>query len=687
MRIAKNFLLALVLLVHGNLLAAATLEHEGIAIHEAWITLPDGVRLAADLYLPADIGAKKLPVLLEYLPYRKDESRGGRFADFSYFIRHGYVVARVDIRGTGRSEGRLIEYEYSEQEQSDGEVVIDWLAKQPFSSGNIGMFGISWGGFNSIQMAMRRPPALKAIVPVMATDDIYQDDVHFMDGIMHVDAYELGQDLWNIIPGAPDYRIDEAYFRDRFDTTPWLLIYKRQQRDGPFWDRASLNRDYSLIDIPTYAIGGWYDGYRDSVPRMLEHMSAPVKGMLGPWNHTWPNQAVPPPGIEWRREAVRWFDHWLKGIDTGIMNEPRFSVYVRDWHPPGIAPAEIPGHWRGEAGWPLPRITPQRYFLGADQSLGRTPATEAVRYLGYRPSVGIEASGSVMWWGDWAPDQRPADGCNLVFETEPLADAREILGFPRALLNVSADVPQADWIVRLSDVAENGAVTQVAGAGFNGTHRDSSTSPAALVPEQRYALDIEMHFSSWVFPKGHRIRLAVGNAHWPMFWPTPYPMTTALYLGGAQGSALLLPVVPAGKESPLRFPAPVADPELPGYRSIAAETVSGYPEIRTVLRDEREQTTTVTATNSGVDEYPFATVRYSEKVVHRVADLDPASASVQGDYSITVERSGRTLSWSGVLELRSDRDNFHYDYTRRLREGDTLLREKSWKETIPRDFQ
>ena len=119
--------------------------------------------------------------------------------------------------------------------------MIDWLAKQPFSSGNIGMFGISWGGFNSIQMAMRRPPALKAIVPVMATDDIYQDDVHFMDGIMHVDAYELGQDLWNIIPGAPDYRIDEAYFRDRFDTTPWLLIYKRQQRDGPFWDLSLIH--------------------------------------------------------------------------------------------------------------------------------------------------------------------------------------------------------------------------------------------------------------------------------------------------------------------------------------------------------------------------------------------------------------------------------------------------------------
>ena len=117
--------------------------------------------------------------------------------------------------------------------------MIDWLSKQPWSNGNVGMFGISWGGFNSIQMAARHPPALKAIIAVDATEDLYQEDVHFMDGIMHVDSWEMSQDLDNARPGAPDYVIDEAYFRDRFDTEPWMLTYKRQQRDGPFWDRAS----------------------------------------------------------------------------------------------------------------------------------------------------------------------------------------------------------------------------------------------------------------------------------------------------------------------------------------------------------------------------------------------------------------------------------------------------------------
>ena len=239
-------------LVAGALLFAANADAAkpspsspayGIRIDEAWITLPDGVRLSADLYMPTGGAAReKHAVLLEYLPYRKRESRSRDYSLYSYFVQRGYVVAAVDIRGTGNSEGRLIPYEYSDIEQQDGEVVIDWLSKQPWSNGNVGMFGISWGGFNSIQMALRHPPALKAIIAVDATEDLYQEDVHFIDGIMHVDSWEMSQDLDNARPGAPDYVIDDANFRDRFDTEPWMMTYKRQQRDGPFWDRASATR-------------------------------------------------------------------------------------------------------------------------------------------------------------------------------------------------------------------------------------------------------------------------------------------------------------------------------------------------------------------------------------------------------------------------------------------------------------
>src|SRR5262245_23067068 len=261
----------------------------GIEIREAWIPMPDGVRLAADLYVPTGGHAReRFPVLLEYLPYRKNEGRGRNYPLYSYFVRRGYLVAGVDIRGTGNSEGRLIPYEYSDQENTDGDSVIAWLAAEPFSTGKVGMFGVSWGGFNSIHMAMRNPPALKAIIAVDATDDLYEDDVHFMDGMIHVDSWEMSQDLWNTLPGAPDFRIDDALFANRFDTPPWMLTYKRQQRYGPFWKRTTLKERYDAIRIPTFVIGGLYDGYRDSVPRMLEHLKAPVKAIVGPWSHAFP---------------------------------------------------------------------------------------------------------------------------------------------------------------------------------------------------------------------------------------------------------------------------------------------------------------------------------------------------------------------------------------------------------------
>lgn len=666
----------------------AVLTIHGVALQEARIPMPDGVHLAADIYMPAGpVPTGGYPVLLEYLPYRKDESRGERFSFFSYFVQRGYAVARVDIRGTGRSEGRLVDYEYTEQEQQDGEAVIAWLARQPFANGNVGMFGISWGGFNAIQMAMRRPPALKAIVAVMATDDIYQDDVHFMDGVMHVDAWEIGQDLWNALPGAPDFVIDEKYFRDRFDTTPWMLVQKRQQRDGPHWDRGSLNRDYSLINIPMFVVGGWYDGYRDSVPRMLEHLRAPVKALLGPWNHTWPHQAVPPPAIEWRADVVRWFDQWLQGRDTGIMDEPRFSVYLRDWHPPGVSPEVIPGRWAELSGWPAPEIGTRTLQLHADGTLSAQPAPVARRDLPYVPGEGIEASGSVMWWGDWAPDQRDADARALVFDTPPLEAPLAMLGFPRARLNVSADAPLAHWVVRLSDVAPDGSITQVAGAAFNGAHRDSATEPAPLQPGAIYPLDIEMHFSSWVFARGHHIRLAVNNAQWPMLWPTPRPMTTALHLGGAAPAHLLLPEITRALPDGRKYSAPATDPELPGYRDLAGETVSGYPEISAVARDGSSGEARVVATNSGGSEYPWGTVRFTERIVHKVADVMPANAGVEALYTITVELLGRTLRWEAALDFRSDARDFHYHLSRRLLQDGSLLRERHWREALPRDYQ
>jgi putative CocE/NonD family hydrolase len=314
-----------------------------------------------------------------------------------------------------------------------------------------------------------------------------------------------------------------------------------QQRDGPWWDRASALDKYDRISIPGFHIGGWYDGYRNSLPRMLQHVKgAPVKAMIGPWDHTFPHNAAPGPGMEWRHEAVRWFDHWLKGVDTGIMDEPPLAVYVREYHPPdpSIIDRTVDGKWRWEPdGWPIQRAVERTFYAQADHSLslledgdddegeekeeeGATAASstaagevdsdagaaaaaasaaagETSRHeLQYKASVGLEGGGPVMWWGTPGPDQQPMDDRALCYDSDPLTSAVEILGFPLARLCVSTDATRANWVVRLCDVAPDGRVTQVVGGACNGTHcnRGSARAPQYLVPGEELELEVQMHW-------------------------------------------------------------------------------------------------------------------------------------------------------------------------------------------------
>jgi putative CocE/NonD family hydrolase len=667
---------------------AASQPNFEFELKEVWIPMPDGARLAADLYVPKSADPDEVfPVVLEYDPYRKDESRSGRYSLYSYFAVRGYIVARVDIRGTGRSEGRLIPHEYSDQELDDGEKIIEWLSAHEQSNGNVGMFGISWSGFNSIQLASRNPAALKAIIPIDATEDLFQDDVHYMDGIMHMDSWEMSQDLYNSLPAAPDYVLDEEYFKNRFDTDPWMLTYKNQQRDGKFWDRASVRDRYESIRIPSFHIGGWYDGYRDSLPRMLENVKAPVKAMIGAWSHAWPNEPYPAPGMEWRHEAVRWFDYWLKGKDTGIMDEPALAVYVRDWHPPGPYLDYAPGHWRYEDGWPIKRIDDQTLYFHDNRTLSSADSEEAVHQLKYVPSSGLEAGGPVMWWGDVAHDQRPSDAFSLVYDSEPLSEELEILGLPTAVLQVMADAPHANWFVRLSDVAPDGEVTLITGAGFNGAHRKSARNPQALTPGEWFPLNIEMHFTSWVFPKNHRIRVSISNAQWPMLWPTPYPMTTALQLGGTSASHVVLPRVPPGDRPTPAF-LPIEEPEqASGFESLDPGTPSGYGEIETVERNKRTGEARVVLTNGGSTQYPWGLETYRENIEHRTSDPNPENTSVVGSYELEMKLEGRVLLWQAESSFTSDAENFYYQFVRRVSENGELIRSKTWQEKIPRDHQ
>jgi predicted acyl esterase len=664
-----------------------------ITPQEAQIPMSDGIHLSATLYFPTNRRAsEKFPAVFVYQPYRKNDG-GSESEVLSYFASRGFVSAQVDIRGTGRSEGHTPNREYSEQEQLDAEQVIAWLAHQAWSNGNVGMWGISWSGFNSLQLAMRNPPGLKAIIAIDATEDLFHEDDRFYDGMMHVDEYELDVDLSTSVTRSPDFPTDEASLTERFDNLPWFITYKQHPRAGAFWDTPV--RPLESIHVPAYLIGGMLDGYRDSIPRMLEGIKAPTRALIGPWNHERPHRAVPGPAVEWRELAVQWWNQWLKGGPP--MTGPKVSVYMNHWYPPDVNIRTIPGEWRAEAGWPPKGLRWQRYFLAGDHSVSPSPASPARHDLAYHPAQILEAGGPAVWWGDVSPDQRSIDAYSLVYDSAPLSDSLSILGRPRACLQASATAPSAEWFVRVSDVAPDGSTTLVAGKGLNGAHRESSRNPKPLTPNTQYELCFDLHLTSWVFPKEHRIRVSVSNAFWPMIWPTPFPMTTSLGLGGPAGSRIDLPVVP--ELGPL--PAPTFNTPQPdqGHADCVqgrwcSEVAPGLPASSdvpvaawAVTKDLVHQSAFVEWRGERVGDYSSHHLEHRELMQYRADDLHPELSSVHGETERLVKLKNRTLLWRGTLDARSDRDMFYLEYKRELLENGTLIRSKKWEAAVPRDNQ
>lgn len=643
--------------------------------------MKDGTRLAVTLFMPSDMKGKKIPALLEYLPYRKDDKMASRNYELhSYFAKRGFVTAAVDVRGTGNSEGILPEREYSEQEQLDGLEVIHWLATQNWSNGNVGMFGISWGGFNSIQLAMRRPPELKAILAVCASDHLFHDDIHYVDGMMHVDEFSLSMDLETALSPAPDFLISPQFFKERFDRTPWFMNYLQHERNTRFWRKYSLAFHYDAIQIPVYMIGGLLDGYRDSIPRMLSHMKVPMKALIGPWNHAYPHDTDIGPAIEWRQEAVRWWNQWLQGVNTGILEEAPVTVFLRDWYPPGIEAKEIPGSWINLKSW-APKSAPVKVlYLNPEHRLSELVPEMGIHYLDYVPSTGIEAG---LWWGDLTPDQASADAMSLVYDSEPVTQSISIVGQPKVKLWVSSDARVANWMVRLSDVAPDGKVTLITGAGVSGSQRDSESKPKDLEPGVLYPLRLDLHFTTWRLPIGHKIRVAISNSLWPMIFPTPYQMTTSLSMGKKTLSRIVLPLLQNDYELHHEFPLPDNSESLPGVKHHGEV----WPGPTQVTKNPVTRETTLEWEGSDYTTFPWGKQSNYEQLKYSVNDLTPEKSSVTGYAETMMILIDRILSWSVRLNFTSDVDNFYYQYVRRLTKNNQTIREKTWKKTIDRDHQ
>lgn len=655
------------------------------------IPMPDGCKLAARIWRPKTAVDQPVPVILEYLPYRKNDGTAQRDATMQpHLAAHGYVVVRLDVRGAGDSEG-LMEDEYTQQELQDGFDAIAWLAEQPWCDGNVGMIGISWGGFNGLQIAAMQPPALKTIITLCSTDDRYADDIHYMGGCMLTEQVGWASIMFGLNTLPPDpANVGEAWremWRERLRGSGlWLKNWLQHQRRDDFWKHGSICEDYSKVDIPVYAVSGWADGYCRTVFRLVENLPGPVKGLVGPWAHRYPHIGEPGPDMDFLSEELRWWDHWLKGEATGIMEEPQLRLYMQDSVEPAGWYESRPGRWVAEPSWPSPNVTRTPFHLGADGALS-PERPKAQGELEHHSPLWV-GMGSGKWCGYATPgdapiDQRREDAGSLCFDTAPLTEPLEMAGDANVVLKVSVDRPVATLAARICDVAPDGASTRVSFGVFNLTHRDSRETPEVLEPGEVYEITIPMKHVAQNFPVGHRLRLALSTSYFPMIWTAPEAVTMTLH---TEGSYLDLPLrAPSEADdklagfAPAQLPPPhpveVLEP-AEEYQRIMEDAATGKVEMQLADGGGR-----VHYLDNDLTLYDQGYERFS------VVGDDPETTTGETEWFYELSRGDWNVRTETKTKLTCCPTDFRISARMRAWEGDELVEDLTWEEMIPRDFQ
>jgi putative CocE/NonD family hydrolase len=619
-------------------------EHQRV-----WIPVADGTRLAARLWLPAD---RPAAVVLQALPYRMDDLTSSYAGEYERLCEEGgLAVARVDLRGTGSSEGRATD-EYPPEEQADLADVIAWLAAQEWSNGRVGMYGTSYSGFNSIQLAIERPPALGAICAIYATDDRYTDDVHYTGGVLRcIDLvdYVLYMAAMNVLPPVPSVFGDA--WRDewlsRIETAePWLLHWLEEQVDSPYWRHGSLRPDYGRIACPTMIVAGWADGYRNNTFRTFEALECPKRLLIGPWSHMSTATSLPGPHIDLVPELIRWFRRWLCDEENGVEAEPPISVFVRRSTKPEPDLAELRGSWRAEPGWPLAR--------GVERTFTPNPgvgADEIAIQGDIGTSAWISCAGRLPW--GQASDQREDDARSLVYEW-PLENELEVLGHPVLSATIASSVPVAFLSARVCDVFPDGTSALVSRGVLNLTHRRSSTEPDALEPGASTEVSVELDATSWVFEEGHRVRLALAGADWPNVWPPPAGGTLTVDRSTVELSLPVIEGPPAVAEAPVFTPSP-------GKETHGPDPTGEQPPLEwriehDVLERERRA---VVSHGSSYDGEAGARVDERYEGAVGVSLSDPGLAWARGRSRYVIRWPEADCAAEATLDLRSDADAYH----------------------------
>jgi uncharacterized protein len=661
-------------------------------VEHLWIELADGARLAARLWLPADAERRPVPAIIEYMPYRRRDLLRLRDQPIHhYFAGHGYAALRVDLRGSGDSDGVLTDM-WTEAEIDDGQEVIAWVARQPWCTGAVGMIGKSWSGFSALQAAARAPAALKAIITVCSAEDRYTTTLHYSGGAVLTDSVWWCSSMLLFCAMPPDPETVGAGWRATWSARlaanrPMLADWlNHPYRDG-YWREGSVGPRLGAIGCAVYAVGGWADYLSRGVPRMLAGIKAPCRGLIGPWGHHYPQDGTPGPAIGFLQDAVRWWDRWLKGERNGIDAEPVLRAWMQESVAPAADCAERPGRWVAERAWPAKRIALRRWTLN-DRSLDRRPKAPVVLVHRSPQTVGLCAT---EWLaagvpGEYARDQREDDGRSLCFDTAALASPVEILGEALAELRLAVDRPVATIIARLCDVAPDGTSLRVAFAVLNLAHREGHEAPRPMARGEPSDVVVRLPAIAHAFPAGHRIRLALSTCYWPIVWPSPEPVTLTLF-GGA--SRFALPVRPRdARDAALpAFGAPEQAPDVKVTR-LESSTLR-----RAIERDPRTGHVAVTLHAEGGVLGPHRRYRIDDidtEMAHTIRkrldidDHDPLSARAELVQTMAMGRPGWRVGIQVRTVLTCDRTHFHVEAELRATLEGEEISARQWKSAHPR---
>ncbi|MCJ8307480.1 MAG: CocE/NonD family hydrolase [Rhizobiaceae bacterium] len=654
--------------------------------HADWgIEMPDGCRLSARVWMPADAVQNPVPVILEHLPYRKRDGTIVRDQfTHPWMAGHGYACIRTDMRGSGESDG-LLEDEYLEQELQDACDVIAWAAAQPWCNGNVGMMGISWGGFNGLQVAARRPEALKAVITICSTVDRFADDIHYKGGCLLLEHFGWSSTMLSYMSRPPDPALVGDKWQDmwlhRLNHQPWHLSeWLRHQHRDAFWKHGSVCEDYSTIQAAVLSIGGWHDGYRNTISHLVENLDAPVKGIVGPWNHKYPHYAGPQPTIGFLQEAKRWWDRWLKGEATGVEDDPAYRAYVMDSLPPKRWYDSRPGRWIADQEWP-PQAA-QAYHLMPGDTLGDKASMLDVTVCS-PPDCGLQSGEYFPFaYSDELPaDQRPDDEKSACFDTDVFTEAVDIVGGPQIKLALRSDQPQAQLVVRLCDIRPNGEVSLITFGCLNLCHRESHEFPSALIPGESFEVTLNLDQCAYHLPAGHRLRVAISNAYWPFIWPSPSATAepACLTLGSGQVS---LPMRPHSDATEWTF----EEPE--GAAPWNCENLRAAQYLRTF--ETQDDGTIVMNVHSDAGENRdlehglISGTQLSEQFF--IHPQDPLSARCTSRWEQVGGRDGQMWRTEAEAELTSDANQFHTTAHLRAYLNDELVFDRHFDDHIDRNL-